>query len=215
MTNEKLSYATSSRRSAAVTIDLIIVTILRLIVAQIIGSVFIESMIVKFMQDFKLQFGTEIVKRDVEHVNFILHHPTFYAVIAFYILILLIGAVYHSYLNSSSWQATIGKRVMKIMMVKENGLAVSFKRALLHYSLSILPFVYALYISAYAMQHQISFFEAITNNGVNLILGVMAAAWLQIQVISKRKTTAYDLICRTVLIKGKTDSGKPLPSWKS
>lgn len=122
----------------------------------------------------------------------------------------MVGALYHAYLNSSNWQGTIGKRLMKIIIVNENNhKKINFFLALGHYFLSILPIAYIIYLLIFQVANNLSLFDAITHNSINLILGVIFILWIQIQSLTKKKTTAYDLICETVVIQGKTASKFP------
>ena len=123
--------------------------------------------------------------------------------------VLMIGTIYHSYLNSSAWRATIGKRLMKIAIVKNNLMALSFKRALLHYFLSIIPFFYIFYIFSYQMKYNIELYQAITASFENILCGIVFMLWIQIHLFTKNKTTAYDLICNTVFINKVFDAKKP------
>ena len=208
--NDKNSkFSSTFRRGTAATIDLWVVLILRIITMQLLGALWLNSVLFQFLSDFKNQFGTEEIKAVPEHIAFITAHQIFWSVILFYSIVILVGAIYHAYLNSSSWQATVGKRIMKIMITKENDLKISFKRGLLHYFLAIMPFIYLSYIMIYQLSHKVSLSQAIMNSPLNLIFGVIFVLWVQIQTFSSRKTTIYDLICNTVSINGKTANKWP------
>ncbi len=197
-------YAGALRRSAASTIDFWIVLFLRVIALQFLSKFWLEKKMLILREDFIAKFGTEIPKRTPEHINFIIHSDAFICAALIILTVVLIGAFYHSYLNSSAWCGTIGKRLMKILIVKENEEGISFLRASSHYFLSILPLVFIAYLLSYKARYQITFFHAITASEFNIFLTILFAAWLQIHLFTKKKTTAYDLICNTVLINGKT-----------
>jgi uncharacterized RDD family membrane protein YckC len=116
----------------------------------------------------------------------------------------MVGALYHAYLNSSVWEATIGKRLMKIMITKENDMKITFKRGLLHYFLSLMPFVFLIYLVSYQIRNNLTFYQAITSSEINIFLGILFMMWLQIHIFTKKRTTAYDMICNTNVVKGKT-----------
>ncbi len=162
----------------------------------------------QFVEAFQNEFGTDSPKNNPEHINFIIHHPIFFYMIAFYAIILMIGAVYHSYLNSSAWCGTFGKRAMKIMILRKNELTLTFGRGLIHYFLSIMPFIFIFYIVGYQAKYQIGLFDALSS-GFNMIFGIVFVLWIQIQIFTKNKTTAYDLIANTVLVNGKTAAKWP------
>jgi len=202
--NENQRYASTSRRLTAVSIDIWIVFFLRLIAMQILGVLWMNAQLINFLIEFKATFGTEEVKNTPQHINFIIHHQLFWQVILFYLIVIFVGAFYHAYLNSSKWQATIGKRLMKIVISTKTGLPISFSRGLLHYFLSLLPFIFFTYILAIQLKTGAKFFEIILGSPVNLILGIIFVLWIQIQAFTSNKTTVYDLICNTIFTNGKT-----------
>lgn len=211
--NEKEIYASSWNRSTAAAIDITITLFLRVFVAQAIGIIYINQALKNFLYDFTTHFGTDFVKDNPEHINFILHHPIFPLIIVFYALVIFVGAAYHAAFNSSAWEATIGKRIMKIAIVRPGGdysfERITFMRALSHYFLSVLPFVFIIYILSYQLSRQLTFFQAITASELNLFLGILFIFWVQIHLFTKKKTTAYDLICETILINRKTAAKFP------
>jgi len=46
------------------------------------------------------------------------------------IFLIILGFLYYSIMHSSKWQATIGKKLMKIYVIKKDGTKLSFLRAL-------------------------------------------------------------------------------------
>lgn len=202
--SETQKYASTSRRLTAVSIDIWIVFIIRIFTMQILGVLWINAQLLNFLTEFKETFGTEEVKNVPEHINFIVHHSLLWQVVLFYVLVIFVGASYYAYLNSSKWQATIGKRIMKIVMSTKAGLPISFKRAMLHYFLSLLPFVFFTYILAIQVKTQAKFFDIIFGSWINLILGIGFVLWIQIQAFTSQKTTVYDLICNTTFTNGRT-----------
>jgi len=209
--NSDIKFVSAHKRSAAASIDITIVAIIRIFAAQLIGALWINKMIADFLLEFRDHFGTEVIKSDPSHIEFITHHKIFHSMIIFYFIIVMIGAVYHSYLNSSMWQGTIGKRIMKIMIISDEGKKISFLNGLAHYFLSLLPFVFIIYLAAYQNIHQITFFAAILDSKVNIFFSALTAIWVQAHIFTKKKTTIYDLICRTIFIEGKTQVKFP---WK-
>lgn len=205
--NEK--YATSFKRSTAAMIDIWVTLFLRAVAMQIMGSLWLKHEIIAFQAEFFQKFGTETVKNTHEHIDFVVHHKIFLYSILFYGIVLLIGAFYHAYFNSSSWSATLGKRIMKIMVVDNDGQKISLLKGLSHYLLSVLPFVYIAYLLSYQMRHSLSFYDAILASSTNVLFGIMFVLWVQIHFFTKRKTTAYDLICDTILVNGRSSAKLP------
>jgi uncharacterized RDD family membrane protein YckC len=205
-------YASSFKRATASMIDLWIVLFLRILTMEILGRIWLKGEIVNFVKEFYDRFGTETPKNTPEHIDFIINSRVFFYVIIFYLVIILIGALYHALLNSSNWNGTVGKRLMKIIIVKEyDELKISFLRGLLHYFLSILPFAFIIYLVIYQKINHLTFYQAITTSELNVFLGIIFVFWTQIHLFTKKKNTAYDMICETILINGKTESKLP---WK-
>jgi uncharacterized RDD family membrane protein YckC len=209
-TSANKKYATSFCRSSAAAIDLWIVLFLRIAIMQLLGVLWLNGKILKFMQEFNDHFGAQSIKNTPEHIDFIVHNRIFFYALIFYAIVIFVGALYHALLNSSSWQATIGKRLLKITIVKEDdNSGITFTRGLAHYFLCVLPFAFVLYLISYQIRNDLSFFQAITASPTNVFFGIMFVIWIQIHLFTKNKTTAYDMICKTVLIKNKTSAKFP------
>ncbi len=202
-------YAKTSRRGSSAAVDAAIVLLLRIFVAQVLGLTFVNPALIKFLEEFKEKFGTETVKNVPEHIDFIMHHNILIVILLFYSAVILVGALYYAFFNSSAWRATIGKRIFGIVIEKENGAAIGFWLALCHYFLSILPFAFITYLLIYKMSYNISFFSAIVSSPLNATLGVIFLLWTQIHSFTKKRTTAYDIICKTVLVNKKTAAKFP------
>ena len=203
-------YASSFKRTAAATIDIWLVLFMRVIVMQFLGTTWLNPAVTKFMLDFEQEFGTKAIKDTREHIDFIIAHEVFTYAIIFYIIVILVGAAYHAYLNSSAWQATVGKRVLGLMLVKEeNDAKISLKAGIAHYFLSVLPFAFILYLMSLTLKYKMTLYQAITHSQINIFLGVLFIMWVQIHLFVKKKTTAYDMITQTTLIKGKTAAKYP------
>lgn len=196
-------YTSSTRRGIAAMIDAGIVLFIRVVVAQILGILLVNNAIKDFMNEFQNKFGTEFVKNNPDHIDFVLHHRIFIICLLFYATVIFIGALYHALLNSSSWQATIGKRILGITVEKTNGSQISFGLGLAHYFLSVLPFVFVMYLIVFQVSHNLTFYGAITASSFNIFFGVLFILWTQIHSFTKKKNTAYDLICKTTLVNKK------------
>jgi uncharacterized RDD family membrane protein YckC len=211
---EEIVYAGAFRRSAAAAIDVIIVGFIRIVTAQILGMVWFNNEIISFLTSFKEKFGTDIIGRNPEHLNYLLHHSVFISTIIFYAAVVLVGAFYHALLNSSSWSATIGKRLMGVILIKSEGEKLSLALAFGHYFLSLVPWIFMIYIGMYQAFHNVTIYNAIMGNSFNLIFGLLTLGWLQIHMITKRKVTAHDLICNTIMVEGRIGTKYPRLSFK-
>ena len=207
--DNELNLVGSFKRSIAGAIDSVIVLLVRIFFAETFGRSFLEPSLLAFKNEFKEKFGTDTPKNTPEHLEFLYQHEVFSKTMILMFSILMIGAIYHAYLNSSSWRATIGKRTMGFTIIKKNTLPLSFSRALLHYFLSILPFFYIFYLFSYQLKYNIDLFQAITANEINILFGIVFTLWLQIHTFTKSKTTAYDLICNTICVYNVTNAKMP------
>ncbi len=204
-----IEYVSSFKRSTAISIDMMIVMFFRIVIAQLLGALWINNTIAKFIADFREHFGTETINNNPEHIEYIINHFAFREMLFFYFIILSIGLFYHAYLNSSAWHATIGKRVMNIQIIKADHLKIGFKTATLHYILSILPIIYIIYIFAFLVNNNLTLFHAITYTPFNIFFGFLSIMWIQIHAFTKRKTTMYDLICKVVFVHGRAAAKLP------
>jgi uncharacterized RDD family membrane protein YckC len=213
---DQIIYAGSFRRGSAIMIDVIIVFLIRIIAIEFMGFLWMNKSLKIFSQDFYNEFGTETVKNVPSHIDFITSHQIFIQIIFFYSVVLLIGAFYHAYFNSSQWSATIGKRLMKIMIVNDSRYLkmekISFNNALLHYFLSILPLFFIGYLFIYQTINHYEKFSDVLNSDFNIFLGFIFIIWTQIHFFTKKKVTAYDLICETSLIRRVSQNKFP---WKN
>jgi uncharacterized RDD family membrane protein YckC len=204
-----IKYVGSFRRSTASLIDIWIVIFLRATTMHLFGKFWLEEKFIKLKQDFVTNFGTDTPKNTPEHINFIINSDAFLCLVISIMIVILVGALYHAYFNASAWNATIGKRIMKIMVLKESGLKISFLRAISHYFLSILPFIFIAYLLSFKAHNQVSFYSAITASELNVFLTLLFIIWMQIHLFTKKKTTIYDMICNTVLVRGRTATRFP------
>jgi uncharacterized RDD family membrane protein YckC len=206
---QKEIYASLIRRSTAIGIDIFIVLILRAIAIQILGLLFLNKAITDFHNDFSQHFGTELVKNNPDHINFVINHYAFYYGLIFYAILIFIGMIYHAYLNSSAWCGTIGKRIIGIVIVRKDSTPITLARGFAHYVLSVLPFLFIIYLISYQITNSVTLFQAVTDSKANLFFSIVFTLWMQIHLFTKQKTTAYDLICDTVFINGKTNAKRP------
>lgn len=196
--NKESQYVGSFRRGFASSIDMLIANFARMIVLMILGKLFIEKQLINFRGDFKAKFDSNIIGTDPEKIRFLMEHQVFKTTLISLLIIFLVGAFYHILFNCSKWRATIGKKLMGIVIVKRNGEGLTFFESLSHYFLSIVPWFFVLYITIYQSMHQINIYDAIIGNVFNLIFGLITVFWLQTQLITKKRTTIPDLICQTI-----------------
>ena len=204
-----IKYASSFQRATAATIDIWIVIFIRFFFMALLGELWIKNAASNFQEEFQTKFGGAFFRDSPEHIAFFMDHKIFLELMIFYLIIVISGACYYAYFHASSWQATIGKRLMKIVIIKNNNLPTSFGRGLLYYFLSILPYIYIMYIVTYLLKTNASIGQAITASFANIFFTIIFFIWIQSHFMTKRKTTIYDIICRITVKEGKTDKKFP------
>ncbi len=196
----EFKYAGSFRRSTAAAIDMFIANFIRMIFFTILGELWIKQQLIEFWVDFRAKFDSNVIGNDPEKIRFLVESSLFKNVLLFCFIVFISGALYYILLNQSKWRATIGKKLMKIVIISNNGKKLAFLESLSHYFLSIVPWFFVFYIFSYQMIHRIDLYNAIMGNMFNLIFGLITLAWLQIHLVTKKKTTAPDLICKTIVV---------------
>ncbi len=196
----EFKYAGSFRRSAAAAIDIFIANLIRMVVVTILGNFWFNQQLINFWADFKAKFDSDIIGKDPEKIHFLMQHAIFKSSLLFCLAIFLSGALYYICLDQSKWRATVGKKLMKIIIIKNDGSKLTFLESAAHYFLSIVPWFFVIYIFTYQMMYAINIYKAVTEDMFNLVFGLITLAWLQVHLITKKKTTAPDLICKTIVV---------------
>jgi uncharacterized RDD family membrane protein YckC len=207
--NEFTNYATPMKRSISGIIDCFIVLFLRACFLQFMSNFFVENFLNDFIAEFENKFGTRTPKGTTEHVEFIMNHSIFiYSIIIIFITI-LIGAIYHAYLNSSQWQATIGKRIAGIMVVGTNGEKISFFTGIFHYFLTLTPIFFVAFIFIYATINKLEIYEIFTKNHILTILGLFFLIASHANSFNKKKINFFDYLMKIEFHLGRTESKTP------
>ena len=208
--NEYTNYATPTKRSFSGIIDCFIVLILRALFLQTLNNVYVGEFINDFINEFEQNFGTRTPKGTVEHVEFIMNHSIFiYALIIIFITI-LIGGIYHAYFNSSSWQATIGKRIVGIAVVNKDGEKISFFTGICHYFLTLTPIFFLVFVFIYAQKNKFGLYEVFSKNHTLLIVGFLFLVANHASSFNRKKINFFDYLMKIEFHLGRT---KPKTPW--
>ena len=202
-------YATSTKRSFAGAIDCFIVLFLRAFFLQVVNNIFFQKLIYKFLNDFEETFGTREPKGTPEHVQFVMHHSIFIYAIMLIFLTILIGAIYHAYFNSSSWQATIGKRIAKVITTNNNSEKVSFINGIYHYFLTLIPVIFIIIAFIYSQKNGLTIFEAFAKNHTMTILGLLVLIATHTGPFNKKKINFFDYLMKFEFHCGRTEQKMP------
>ena len=202
-------YATSMRRSLAGVVDCILVLFLRAFFLQVLNNIFFQKLLLNFLDDFEKNFGTRVPKGTPEHVQFAMHHSIFIYSLIIIFLTILIGAIYHAYFNSSSWQATIGKRIAKVITTNNNSEKVSFINGIYHYFLTLIPVIFILFAFIYSQKNGYTIFEAFTKNHILTILGLLVLIATHAGPLNKKKINFFDYLMKFEFHVGRTEQKMP------
>ena len=198
--SSNFKYIGSIKRSCSAAIDIFIANVIRMILFSVLGKYWLQPQIINFWTDFKARFDSDMIGKDPEKIHFLMQHQVFKSSLICLLLVFISGALYYVVLNSSRLQATVGRKLMKTIIINKDGSRLTLLQSSTHYFLSIVPWFFVFYIFTYQMMHGINLYNAITGNGFNLIFGLITLAWLQTHLITKKKTTAADMICGVLVV---------------
>ncbi len=207
--DEQKNYAKATSKSLAGLIDFFIVLFLRACFLQILNDFYLSKLFYNFLNDFEKTFGTREPKGTNEHINFIMHHDIFIYSLILIFLTILIGTIYYSYLNSSSWQATIGKRIAKIIVVDKNSERISFSTAIYHYFLGLTPYIFIGFVLVNSHKYKYNIYEAFSKNHMLTIVGFLILLASHANIFSKKKINFFDYLLKIEFHRGKTLSKTP------
>ena len=207
---DEISDAGTLRRTAATTIDILIVFFIRVFFAQILAIFWISERLVLLSEDFKNFFGTEVIDSP-DKVAFIQSHPVFSDFMIFIAIVTIIGSVYYAYMHSSSYHATIGKRLMKVEVLNMNYTKLSFHKSILIYCFSLIPIIYGAYIMVYTYSAKISLITSMFHNIYNIIFTLIIIALSTSFSSGLRKLMGFDIVLKIVYLRNKTNAKYP---WK-
>jgi uncharacterized RDD family membrane protein YckC len=185
------------------------VLFLRACFLQILNDFYLSKLFYNFLNDFENKFGTREPKGTHEHVGFVLHHPIFIYSLIIIIFVILIGAIYYSYLNSSSWQATIGKRIAKIIVVNNDSEKISFTTGIYHYLLNLIPIIFLILVLIYSQKNKYNIYETFSKNQFLTICGFLVLVASNCSFLNKKKLNFFDYLLKIEFHQGKTQSKMP------
>jgi uncharacterized RDD family membrane protein YckC len=206
---EQKNYAKSTRRSFASLIDFFIVLFLRASFLQILNDFYFSKLIYNFLNDFEKHFGTREPKGTQEHISFIMHHSIFTYSLIFIFITILIGGIYYAYLNSSSWQATIGKRIAKIIVVNNNSEKISFVNGIYHYFLTLIPIIFITFVLISSQKYKYDIYETFSKNHILTIVGFLILLASHGNVFNKKRVNFFDYLLKIEFHEGRTKSKTP------
>jgi uncharacterized RDD family membrane protein YckC len=207
--DEQKNYAKATSKSLAGFIDFFIVLFLRACFLQILNDFYLSKLLYNFLNDFEKTFGTREPKGNNEHINFIMHHEIFIYSLILIILVILIGAIYHAYLNSSSWQATIGKRIVKIIVVDKNYEKISFATALYHYLLNLIPMLFIILVLIYSQKNKYNIYETFSKNQFLTLCGFLILVASNCSFFNKKRLNFFDYLLKIEFHRDRTQSKTP------
>lgn len=111
----------------------------------------------------------------------------------FHVLLnLIVTASLYSAFLSSGWQATPGKRIMKIYVMKKDGRPLSRRDALERYLAYIMP--------------SLPLYSSMDINAANVLVCWLGLFWYLPALLTKQKTALHDMLCNTRVVQGKAEN---------
>ncbi len=205
---DEIADAGPIRRSAATAIDIILVFIIRAIAIQTASIIWFSDKIITLSKDFTAFFGTDVIDSS-EKIVFIQSHPVFTDFIYLILAILFIGSLYYAYLHSSSYHATIGKRLMKVEIINSDYSKLSFFKSFIIYYTSLLPIFYITYIVMYSYSVKISLIYAMFANIYHIICTLLMVGLSAFFSAGFRRQMGFDILFKTVYLNNATRSKYP------
>lgn len=218
--SNKIKYASALERSSAYLIDSFILLFIRSVAITSIYMVFFNKKIVEILNQYRLIFEKgDYTRTSPEVMEFMKSSGAIsYSLSLIFISVLIfitIGCFYYTLMNMSSWKTTIGGKLTGFYTVTNKNEKISLHRGFVRYFLSILPWFLACFltIKIFALFISGQNIEIVTQESHNILVftGILYVTWYDLVLFNSKKKTVYDLICGTVVIKGKADGG--LPKW--
>jgi len=208
--DNEIEYATPFKRSLSSAIDILIVMLIRGFFLQIIGNIFFINTVQNFYLEFEQKFGTKTPKSTPEHLEFIYSHQVFFQGLTLIALTILIGALYYAYFFSSKWQASIGKRILKIKVVnKNNHEKIKFSDGFYYYFLTLVPYFFVIILFIYISKNNYSIYQVFREVPAFAIIGFLILVAVNMSSFNKRKINFFDYLMDFELHRDITKSKYP------
>lgn len=193
------------KRAVAVYLDVIFTTLLRSFFFHYIAKIWLLRPFNDFVYQLQTIYGPENEKIFYfsSYWPILNKHELFYYIIFIALIFLIIGALYYAILYSSSWQASFGKRIMNIIIVKTDGTRLTFTRGLVRYCVSIIPWLVALGILLFALEANQGLGSFLNENRIILLPILMVIIWFESFFFNKNRRVIHDFVCDSVVKKGK------------
>jgi len=191
----------SINKSFATMLDFILILPIRVFIV----SAYLQPKMAIFLQDFSAKFGDEIKNQTPEHLQFFAQHPIYGQLIFAIFIFISLGAFYNIYFHSSNWQATIGKRLLKIIVSNKHNQKISILHSLKYYFISNLGIIYAVFLLFYLAKSKLDIYQAITGNLYFLVGGLFLIFSFYYDLFSKQKLSFLDLLADVRFASGRTN----------
>lgn len=214
-------YAGAFERGFAYLLDFTILLIIRSTAVVSVYMIFFKDKIMKILNQYSLIFGEgDYTRNSPEVMEFIKTSGIIpYSLTLLFVsvfIFLMIGCLYYTLMNISSWKTTLGGRLMSFYTVTDDLETVSLYRGFSRYFLSIIPWflVCSLAIKTFALFLSGQDITTVTRGSHDFLVftGLLYITWYDFILFNKKRKTVYDLLCKTVVIKGETNSN--WPKWE-
>jgi len=182
-------------------IDFLLILPLRIAIV----SIYLQPKINVFLQDFSAKFGNKITEETPEHLQFFAQHPIYGQMFLAIFIFIGIGLIYNIYFHSSNWQATIGKRLLKIIVNNKNNQKLTILHSIKYYFINNLSIIYATFLFINLAKSKSNIYQIITGNIYFLAGGAFLIFSFYYGLFSKQKLSFLDLLADTRFASGRTN----------
>lgn len=156
--------------------------------------------ILDFGKKYKLLFGKfDFSSMTSVELQFFLKSDLFKQLWYFVIGIFLISVIYNLLLLSTKWSATIGQRIMGLIVVKSNNEKINFFHKLFRSVLVVLPWFFVSTLFFYKILSEFGFAASIDK--VTFVVGILIfVSWYDLIFITKNKVVFHDYLSFTRVI---------------
>ena len=201
--SDDIKYASPLKRSIAFNIDVMITIFIRVISFQILAFFTISEEVNLLREEIQGAIDSGILNENDQQsfFNFVYNSQYFQEIMKYIptilLIIFIIGGIYYPIMETSKKCSTIGKRIMKIVVIDKNGKKLTFIQSLFRYLINFIPLIMLFYIVS---KISVKSFDLFT-----ILICFVTFFWYHISSFNKEKSTLTDMLSNSIAIEGKKD----------
>ncbi len=183
-------FANKHKRFLAYGIDIALVTMLRYIVFILLYFSWLEKKHLGFFQDMNAVDEKSALWSNQQILDFFLNHQFSSDVFIVCFIVFITGSCYWIFMPISKIKNSFGKKLMKIVIAKQDDSVFSGKDSLVRYLVGLLPWCFIL----------VSFLSLLAKKYIAcLIAGTAMTLWYEPSIRRKHRYAIHDMICATIV----------------